>query len=226
MDENSIKILLAEVKNDLVAQMKETEKSIKESVKNDIKETERTIRSDIEVIKTDIAANKSEIEQLKARVDVIEEKNKTGETNVIDDDKREVDSGDEISKIMMATRCRIGIKPITLDDINDVTHKARLNGMAALREAVKEFLMDELKMDDDEIDNLGDYEVYRKDTEENDKVYLKFQREEASNYITRKAALVKNENIHVLKPIKVYVKVDKTYHTYINSLVSICVVTA
>ena len=197
MDENSIKILLAEVKNDLVAQMKETEKSIKESVKNDIKETERTIRSDIEVIKTDVAANKSEIEQLKARVDVIEEKNKTGETNVIDDDKKDVDSGDEIPKIMMAARCRIGIKPITLYDINDVAQKARLNGMAALREAVKEFLMDELKMDDEEIDKLGEYEVYRKDTEENDKVYLKFSREESSNYITRKAALVKNENIHV-----------------------------
>ena len=57
MDENLIKILLAKVKNDLVAQMKETEKLIKESVKNDIKETERTIRSDIEVIKTDVAAN-------------------------------------------------------------------------------------------------------------------------------------------------------------------------
>ena len=89
MDENSIKILLAEVKNDLVAQMKETEKSIKESVKNDIKETERTIRSDIEVIKTDVATNRSEIEQLKARVDVIEEKNKTGEKNVIDNDNKE-----------------------------------------------------------------------------------------------------------------------------------------
>ena len=57
--------------------------------------------------------------------------------------------------------------------------------------------MDELKMDDEEIDNLGEYEVYRKDTEENDKVYLKFSREESSDYITRKAALVKNENIHV-----------------------------
>ena len=47
------------VKNDMVAQMKETEKSIKESVKNDIKETERSIRNDIEVIKTDVAENKN-----------------------------------------------------------------------------------------------------------------------------------------------------------------------
>ena len=57
--------------------------------------------------------------------------------------------------------------------------------------------MDELKLDDEEIDNLGEYEVHRKDTEDNDKVYLKFQSEEASNYITRKAAMVKNENVNV-----------------------------
>ena len=57
--ENSIK---ERVKNDMVAQMKETEKSIKESVKNDIKETEKSIRKDIEVIKTDVAENKNEIE--------------------------------------------------------------------------------------------------------------------------------------------------------------------
>ena len=197
MDKNAIKLLLAEVKNDMIAQMKETEKSIKESVKNDIKETEKTIRSDIDVIKTDVATNRSEIEQLKARVVVIEEKNKNGEKTVIDNDKQEGDTGDEISKIMTAARCRIGIKPITLDDINEVAHKARLNGMAALREAVKEFLMDELKMDDEEIDNLGEYEVSRKDIEEDDKVYFKFSSEESSNYIIRKAALVKNEDIHV-----------------------------
>ena len=196
MDEKAIKLLLAEVKNDMIAQMKESEKAIKESVRIDIKETEKTIRTDIEVVKTDVATNRSEIEQLKARVEVIEDKHKS-EKIVIDNVDKEGDSGDEISKIMTAARCRIGIKPITLEDINEVAHKARLNGMAALREAVKEFLMDELKMDDKEIDNLGEYEVFWKDVEENDKVYLKFSKEESSNYITRKAALVKNEDIHV-----------------------------
>ena len=63
-----IKTLLADVKNDLVAQLKETEKSIKESVKNDIKETERSIRNDIEAIKTDVAENKNKIEQLKGEL--------------------------------------------------------------------------------------------------------------------------------------------------------------
>ena len=39
--------------------------------------------------------------------------------------------------------------------------------------------------------------MYRKDSEENDKVYLKFSKEESSNYISRKAALVRNENINI-----------------------------
>ena len=98
---------------------------------------------------------------------------------------------------MSAARCRIGIKPITLDDIDRVANKVKMNGMAALREAVKEFMREELKLDEEEIDNLGDFEVYRKDTDENDKVYLKFNKEERSNYITRKAAIVRNEEINI-----------------------------
>ena len=194
MDENTIKKLLAEMKNDLVTQMKDTEKSIKDSVKNEIKDAEKTIRNDIDAIKNDVAANKSELEELKARVNVIEEKTKKGNTVTIDDNKKEEEkSEDEIAKVMATARCRIGIKPITLDDIDRVANKVKMNGMAALREAVKEFMRDELKLDEEEIDNLGAFEVYRKDSEENDKVYLKFNKEESSNYITRKAAIVRNE---------------------------------
>ena len=89
MDENTIKKLLAEVKNDLVTQMKDTEKSIKDSVKNEIKEAEKTKRNDIDIIKNDVAANRTELEELKARVNVIEEKTKNGDTNTIDNTKKE-----------------------------------------------------------------------------------------------------------------------------------------
>ena len=196
MDEKAIKLMIAELKNDMIAQMKQSEEAIKESVRIDIKETEKNLRNDIEEVKSDVAANRTDIEQLKARVIAVEEKQKTGK-NVIDHATRESEPTDEISKIMSAARCRVGIKPITLEDINEVASKACLSGMAALRESVREFLMDELKLDDEELDNLGDYEVYRKDVDENDKVYLKFTCEESSNYITRKAALVRNENVHV-----------------------------
>ena len=89
-----IKKLLTEVKNDLVSQMKDTEKSIKESVKNEIKDAEKTIRNDINAIKNDVAANRSELEELKARVNVIEEKTKNGDTVVINNDKKDEDSED------------------------------------------------------------------------------------------------------------------------------------
>lgn len=194
-------MLLTEVKNDLVSHMKDTDKSIKESVKNEMKDAEKTIRNDIDAIKNDVAANRSELEELKARVNVIEEKTKNGDTVVTDNDKKDEDSEDEIAKVMTATRCRIGLKPITLDDIDRVANKVKMNGMAALREAVKEFMKDELKLDNEEIENLGAFEVYRKDSEENDKVYLKFSKEESSNYISRKAALVRNKNINIFPTI-------------------------
>merc|ERR1712115_276780 len=158
MDEKAIKLLLAELKNDMIAQIKQSEKVIKESVRIDIKETEKNLRNDIEEVKSDVAVNRTDIEQLKARVIAVEEKQKTGR-NVIDHATSECEPADEISKIMSAARCRVGIKPITLEDINEVASKACLSGMAALRESVREFLMDELKLDDEELDNLGDYEV-------------------------------------------------------------------
>ena len=89
MDENTIKKLLAEMKNDLVTQMKDTEKSIKESMKNEIKDTEKTIRNDIDSIKNDVAANKSELEELKARVNVIEEKTKKENNEMTDNNKKD-----------------------------------------------------------------------------------------------------------------------------------------
>ena len=110
MDENAIKLLLEEYKNEMIAQMKESEKSIKASVKTDIKESEKTIRTDIEVIKADVASNRSELEKLKERVDVIEVKQKS-EKVVIENVEKESESGDEIAKIMTAVRCRIGLKP-------------------------------------------------------------------------------------------------------------------
>ena len=99
MDENTIKKLIAEMKNDLVTQMKDTEKSIKESMKNEIKDTEKTMRNDIDAIKNNVAANKSELEELKARVNVIEEKTKKENNETTDDNKRDEEkSEDEIVK--------------------------------------------------------------------------------------------------------------------------------
>ena len=197
MDEKALKALIADVKSSLLAQVKETEKAIKESLKSEIKDTEKSIRQDIDSIKNEVAVNKSEIEILKTKVKTIEENNKAGASIVVDDVKKKDDTDDEITRVMAAARCRIGLKPITLEDIEEVAEKAQVNGVSALREAVREFLLDELKLDDEELDRLGDYEVSRKDVDDNDKVYLKFDNEEATNYIIRKAAMVRNDNVTV-----------------------------
>ena len=197
MDDKALKALIVDVKTSLLEQIKESELAIKESLRSEIKDTEKSIRHDIDSIRNDVAVHKTEIEILKAKVHKIEEFNKSVPTVVIDDAKMRDDQDDEIIRVMAAARCRIGIKPISLEDLEEVAEKAHLNGVSALREAVREFLMDELKLDDEELDRFGDYEVTRKDVDDNDKVYIKFKNEEAANYIIRKAAMVRNDNVHV-----------------------------
>ena len=217
MDDKALKALIVDVKTSLLAQVKETELAIKESLRSEIKDTEKSIRHDIDSIRNDVAVHKTEIEILKAKVHKIEENNKAGPTIVVDDAKMKDDHDDEISKVMSAARCRIGIKPISLEDLEEVAEKAHLNGVSALREAVREFLMDELKLDDEELDRFGEYEVTRKDVDDNDKVYIKFKNEEAANYIIRKAAMVRNDNVHVFPfiPPQLYQRfADLSKYTY------------
>ena len=52
-------------------------------------------------------------------------------------------------------------------------------------------------MDEEEIKQLGGFKSYRKNDDENEKVYLNFTSEESCDYITRKAAICKNENIRI-----------------------------
>ena len=217
MDEKALKTLIVDVKTSLLEQIKGSELSIKESLRSEIKDTEKSIRHDIDSIRGDVAVHKAEIEILKAKVHKIEEFNKTVPTAVIDDAKMRDDQDDEITRVMAAARCRIGIKPITLEDLEEVAEKAHLNGVSALREAVREFLMDELKLEDDELDQFGDYEVTRKDVDANDKVYIRFANEEAANYVIRKAAMVRNDSVHVFPfiPPQLYARfADLSKYTY------------
>ena len=56
--------------------------------------------------------------------------------------------------------------------------------------AAVEFLMEELKMEEGEISDIGKFTVQRKDTEGNDKIYLVFELEESCEYITKKQLCV------------------------------------
>ena len=62
---------------------------------------------------------------------------------------------------------------------------------------MKEFLRDELKFDADQMMMLKDFKVSRRDVEENDKVYIILENVELAEYIYRKAAICKNDNVNI-----------------------------
>ena len=64
-----------------------------------------------------------------------------------------------------------------------------------MKYALLEFLRVELKMEQQEISDLGTFTVSRKDVEGNEKVFLTFEDEKSCDYINKKAALCKNSNI-------------------------------
>ena len=94
-------------------------------------------------------------------------------------------------------KCRVGLKPITVNDIERVAQNRKVKGYDALKEAVKEFLAEELKFDSTEMEMIKDFEVTRKDTEDNDKVYVIFKKEEMCDYIYRKAQICRNDCVNV-----------------------------
>ena len=65
------------MKNDILNKMKDTEKSIKDSLRKDVKCSEESIRKDIEDIKKDVSEPKDDIEDLKNRMVAVKGKNHT-----------------------------------------------------------------------------------------------------------------------------------------------------
>merc|ERR1712240_87474 len=111
----------------------------------------------------------------------LKEEIKQSEENIKEETKDET----KIEDVIKMAKLRIGISPITLDDLNRVAAKEKVRGEEALKLAVKEFLSLKLKMEEDEMAKLGEYKVHRKNDDENEKVYLNFNSEESCDYINR-----------------------------------------
>lgn len=112
-----------------------------------------------------------------------------------------MDGGDddiEVEKVIKASKCKISLKPITLEDIDRVANELKVNGM---KKAVREYLVYGLKFDEEELKDLGVFEVSRRDIDDNDKVYLKFKNESSCEYIYRKAAICRNGSVNVFSYI-------------------------
>ena len=60
--------------------------------------------------------------------------------------------------------------------------------------AAIEFMTEELKMENNEIQDLGEFHASRKDDPNNDKIYLHFKDDKGPKYIGKKAAICQNLN--------------------------------
>ena len=200
MDEATMKRLLGEMKSEIVKKIDSSETSIMEKIRSEIKTSEEAIKNDINDVKKDVAEQKTEIEDIKNRLEEVEKVITYAEATA--KPAAPIKSNDnvktsEISEAISIAKCKVGIKPITLDDIDRIANKCKLNGYDALKESVKEFLRDELKFDNEEIEMLKDFKVKRKDTDDNDKVYVILENEELAEYMYRKAAVCKNDNVTI-----------------------------
>ena len=102
----------------------------------------------------------------------------------------------EIEIAIREAKKRIGLKPVTLEDLERITNINKVKGEECLHHAAIEFLTEELKMDNTEIENLGKFKISLKDDVNNDKIYLHFSDESSCGYINTKAAICQNTNIN------------------------------
>ena len=63
----------------------------------------------------------------------------------------------EVNTVLVLARKKIGLQPITLDDLDRVAKRNKVRGSECLKYAMLEFLTDKLKMDEQEIDDLGSF---------------------------------------------------------------------
>ena len=63
----------------------------------------------------------------------------------------------EVNTVLALACKKIGLQPITLDDLDWVAERNKVRRSECLKHAVLEFLTDELKMDEQEIDDLGSF---------------------------------------------------------------------
>lgn len=68
-----------------------------------------------------------------------------------------------VENAITAAKMKVGIKPITIDDLDRIAEAKKVKGEQCLYFAVAEFLTEELKMDQAEIEGLGKFTVSRRD---------------------------------------------------------------
>ena len=87
----------------------------------------------------------------------------------------------------------MGISPITQGNFNYLTNKG-IQKENILKEAVKEFLIKEIKYTEQEYQELDLVNITRPKLEGIDRLYLRFTTEKSANYLFRKTINITNKN--------------------------------
>ena len=193
MEKEEFQTMLNAMKNDLIAKMNDDNKALREEIKT----SNELIRDEVNQIKTKVENNPQNYEDIKSRMEKVEKKLYSDVLAEEPPKKETSEVKSEIFNVLETAKKRIGISPITIDDLNRVAEMKKVRGEECIRYAVHEFLYDEMKMDEGEINELGRFKVHRKDDDLNDKIYLIFENKHSCEYLMRKSIVCKNANIKV-----------------------------
>ena len=199
--------MMKDMKNELIKQMQWTEASIKEQFRVSTKETNARITT----LFNNVKENSSMILTMKERISKLEAAtapskltyaaaiancDKNPEPNIAANEHTEPNH--DIYNILAKAQKIFGLEPIADWDIDDHftdTGNKSEDEYKALKNAVNDFLTYELKMSDEEIDDLGISHISRNKGENNIKVYIHINNEKMATYLYKKAALVQNRRI-------------------------------
>ena len=69
-------------------------------------------------------------------------------------DSKKDDNKKDVKDVLNMARKRIGLQPITVEDLDQIAEVKKVRGSKCIRFSMIEFLMEELKMDEKEIADL------------------------------------------------------------------------
>jgi len=181
--------------SELRALILEMKKDILDKIESRNSETEKNINVNINNIKTEVMNNKEEIEKLNRRIDKMENEKANGQS--YSESVKRGPKEDDKEDFLAEARNIIGIVPITDSDFDHYLQQGK-DSEESLIAAVDDFLKLELKLNVEEIKDLGIHNITRPKKEETDSVYLHCKTEDWPRYLYCKAAHVKNNDVKVV----------------------------
>ena len=143
-----MKKMLDSMKLELINQITSSKTDLRDEITN-------IIKSEVAEVNQKVDQNAKEIADIKHRLEVAENKlysevlksppPKVTPTKSTPSPKAPETNSDNVVNAIRIAKKRIGLKPITLEDLDRVANKKKVKGEECLHQAVTEFLNEELK---------------------------------------------------------------------------------